>query len=266
MRVASGLLAALVLAGCPRWNGSTTNEAPVGATTVSLSVAKDQSRAEETPFGDLVADGYLASAPSGTEVGLLNAGSIRCEAPTFPANADNGGCVGQALPPGPISAQALQDVLPFEDQDHLVVVKLTAPELKSTLERSVSSLPGAYNGWFLQVSGLSFSADCSKPAQLVDSTETQILADGQRVLSISVGGNAIDLTDQTTEYSVVTNSFTALGKDGHVKMAAACAAQAGCPPFSPSSTDLDSVEAYLNAHSPVDPKVSGRIVLQNCGQ
>ncbi len=250
--------AALGLAACPRWNSAITNSTQVGSTAVALSLDKDQSRSQETLFGDFVADAYVASAPSGTQVGLLNAGSIRCEAPTFPANADNQGCVGQSLAAGPISAQELQDALPFEDQDHLVVVHLTGAQLVSTLERSVSSLPAAFNGWFLQVAGLSFSADCSQLAQKVDPTETKILQEGQRVTSVVVGGKRVDPTDATTTYAVVTNSFTAFGKDGHVAMAQACAAQQ-CGPFSPSDTDLDAVEAYLDAHSPISPKLEARI-------
>lgn len=266
MRAAPGLLifSAALLGACPIWNGSQDDVQPVGSTAVALPLDKSINRAQESLFGDLGADAYLAAgADAGAVAALFNGGSIRCEQPSFPANADNSGCRGLAVDAGPIDAQLLQDTLPFESENQLVIVLLTAAELRSTLERSLSALPQEASGWFLQVAGLSYVADCAKAAQVIDPNYPAVLSvvsEGQRVTSITLAGKALDLTDSVTAYPVVTNSFEAAGNDGHVAMALACQKQ-GCEPFDPSATDYVEVARYLVTNSPVSPALSGRITL-----
>ena len=269
MRAAHRLLIGLLgLAACPRLNEAPGASPQIGATTVALPLAKALDRASETLFGDLVADAYRAAGPADSQVGFINSGSIRCESPSFPATADNQGCVGQAIAIGPITAQELSDVLPFEDEDHLVSVAVTGPALKSTLERSLSGLPAKKSAWFLQVSGLSFEGDCSRAAQVVQTDPSgnysAIVKEGSRVLAIDIAGQPVSFTDTTTTYTVIANSYTALGKDGHLALAAACAAQ-GCAAFDPSATDLDTVTLYFEKHNPVSPQLGNRIQLVNCG-
>lgn len=247
-----GLLAAA--AACPIWNGSQDNVQPVGATSVALPLAKSVSREVESIFGDALADAYLAELlDAGAQAALFNGGSIRCEAPAFPASADEGGCAGLSIPPGAIDGQTLTDVLPFEVDDHLVVVQLTGAELKSTLERSISSLPGTASGWFMQVANLSYTVDCSQTAQVINQSYPSVLSvvtEGSRVTAISVAGAPVEMTDGGVTYGIVTNSFEAEGDDGHVAMALACAAQ-NCQPFDPGATDYVEIGRYLSENSPL---------------
>jgi 5'-nucleotidase len=241
-------------AGCPIWNGSQDDVQSVGSTSVALPLQKSISREVESLFGDAIADAYLAeSLDAGAQAALFNGGSIRCEAPAFAASADEGGCLGLSIPPGTIDGQTLTDVLPFELEDHLVVVQLDGAQLKSTLERSVSSLPGTASGWFMQVANLSYTVDCSQTAQVINSnypTVLSIVTEGSRVTAISVGGTPVDLTDTSTTYGVVTNSFEAEGDDGHVAMALACAAQ-NCQPFDASSNDYVEIGRYILENNPL---------------
>jgi 5'-nucleotidase len=248
-----GLLAATT--GCPIWNGSGDDVQPVGSTSVALPLDKPINREIESLLGDAIANAYLAqSLDAGAQAALFNGGSIRCETPSFPASADEGGCIGLSIAPGVIDGQTLTDVLPFELEDHLVVVQLDAAQLKSTLERSVSSLPGNAKGWFMQVANLSYTVDCSKPAQVINPNYPGVLSvvtEGSRVTAISIGGVPVELTDGgTTVYSVATSSFEAAGNDGHVAMALACAAQ-NCQPFDPGATDYVEVGRYLSQNSPL---------------
>ncbi|MHB8417453.1 MAG: 5'-nucleotidase C-terminal domain-containing protein [Myxococcales bacterium] len=263
-----GLSAVLVAgaAGCPIWNGSGDDQQTVGSTAVALPLDKSINRAQESLLGDVLADAYLSAAEAGDAGGvgaLFNGGSIRCEAPSFPANADNNGCSGLSVDAGSIDGQTLQDILPFESEDNLVVVRLTGAQLASTLERSVSALPAKASGWFMQVSGLGYTADCSQPAQVIDPNYPGVLrvvTEGSRITSLEVGGAKVDLADTTTTYPIVTNSFEAEGTDGHVAMALACQAQ-GCEPFDPGVNDYVEVGRYLVSHDPVDPSIQGRITL-----
>jgi 5'-nucleotidase / UDP-sugar diphosphatase len=269
MRPSHGLLIAVAgLAACPIWNGSQDDEEPVGSTAVALPLDKSINRSQESLFGNLGADAYLAAAAdAGATAALFNGGSIRCEAPSFATDADDNGCVGLSIAAGNIDRLLLSDVLPFESEDDLVIVKLTAVQLKSTLERSVSSLPLKGSGWFMQVSGITYSADCSQPAQVIDPNYPgvlQVVSEGSRITSIDVGGKNLDLADSTTTYAIVTNSFEAQGTDGHVAMALACQQQQ-CQPFDPEVSDYVEIASYLGSHDPVDPTLQGRITLSpNC--
>ncbi len=268
MRAAHGLLIAgfaflVGLGGCPLWNSPPPpNTGPAWEVSIALPLEKSSNRTGETPTGDLFADAYLAEAPAGTQVALFNSGSLRCQAPTFPQTADDEGCPGISVGPGLLTQAELTDIVPFEATDHLVVVELTAAQLESTLERSVSVLPQE-KPWFMQVAGLSFHVDCAGAAQSVNPNYPQTLAvvsEGSRVSQVQVGGRSIDVTDTRTTYRVVTNSFEAQGSDGHVEMGLACQAQ-GCQPFDPAATDFDGIVAYLNATAPVGPPAGGRITL-----
>ncbi len=224
--------------GCPIWNGSQDDVQSVGSTSVALPIDKPTSRKEESRFRPIGANG----------------GSIRCKSASFPANADEGGCLGLTIPPGTIDGQILTDVLPFEVDDHLVVVQLDGPALKSTLERSVSNLPGTASGWFMQVANLSYTVDCSNAAQVINPNYPSVLSvvtEGSRVTSISVGGVPVNVTDAgATTYGVVTNSFEAQGDDGHVALALACSAQS-CQPFDTTATDYEEIGRYLWQNRPL---------------
>ena len=75
---------------------------------------------------------------------------------------------------------------------------LTGRALGDVLEHAVSAVDEA-SGQFLQVSGLSFAYDPSRPA-------------GSRVAAVEVGDRALD---PQARYTVATNDFLAGGGDGY---------------------------------------------------
>jgi 5'-nucleotidase len=75
---------------------------------------------------------------------------------------------------------------------------------------------------------------------------------GQRLLSATVGGKPLD---DARLYRVVTIDYLYGGGDGHTEFKDATNVNYG-------DIEVDAVAAYMTAHSPLDPKVEGRIVQQ----
>jgi len=137
-------------------------------------------RNSEQPLGNLVADAMLAFG-SGTMVAINNGGGLRAD-----------------IKVGDLTKGDLNSVLPFGNV--LVIKEATPQSLKETLEHALSFLP-ATNGCFPQISGMQVVYDPSQPV-------------GSRVISISIGGSALDFSDTTTKIPMATNDFMANGGDG----------------------------------------------------
>jgi 5'-nucleotidase len=132
------------------WNDSLQKrlgpERVVGQTTVPIDPATSLSRRKESLVGDLVSDAIRSG--TGADIALLNSGTLRLDHP---------------IAPGPISNHQLEAIFPFADQTRVVTFPLTGAGLRRLLEHGVSS--GVLGtGGFLQVSGLSFTFDPSRPS------------------------------------------------------------------------------------------------------
>jgi 2',3'-cyclic-nucleotide 2'-phosphodiesterase (5'-nucleotidase family) len=116
----------------------------------------------------------------------------------------NGGGIrgNQILPAGSLTRKDVNVLLPFLNV--LVVLDVPGKVLRDVLERSVAIYPQEFGG-FLQVSGLTFVFDPSRPA-------------GQRVVRVLVGGEPLD---PERRYTLATNSYTAGGGDGYAMLATA---------------------------------------------
>jgi 2',3'-cyclic-nucleotide 2'-phosphodiesterase (5'-nucleotidase family) len=218
----------------------------VGETAVVLDLVETGTRGRETPIGNLAADSVLeVTASHGATIAIVNGGSLRC-----PAEFDAVQCAGYAIQPGPITQADLDVVLTFKTQ--LVVKDISGATLRSTLERSVATIPSELKGWFLHVAGLSYAADCTNPAQQIDAEGTTLISEGSRITSVTIGGAPLD---DTATYRIGLNAFVAAGNDGHVLLGQAPIAE------SLSENEQDAAIAFLGAHSPVSPAVEGRIDL-----
>jgi 2',3'-cyclic-nucleotide 2'-phosphodiesterase (5'-nucleotidase family) len=157
----------------------------VGATGVPLDARNAALRTGETNLGNLVAD--VMRSRLRTDVAVMNGGGIRGN---------------QILPAGPLTRRDINALLPFLNV--LVVVEVPGKVLLDVLERSVATYPREFGG-FLQVSGVTFVFDPTRPA-------------GQRVVRALVGGQPLD---PTRRYTLATNSYTAGGGDGYAMLATA---------------------------------------------
>mgnify|MGYP006274793977 FL=1 len=218
----------------------------VGHSTSSLDLRAEILRRQEAAAGNLVADAFQhALADAGAQLAVVNAGAIRAGDPC--SNAD-------VLLPGPLHLDTLANMLPFGDE--LVLVEVTATELRKTLEHAVALLgaPGAAgrSSRFLQVANLRFAVDCSGAPQ-----EGQQV--GQRVLDLEVAnadGTYTDVpTDDSVRYRVATTTYLANGGDGHEWLRRQVSNQGE------SISELDALVDYVESRPDrtVAPGVEGRI-------
>lgn len=139
--------------------------------------------------------------------------------------------VRASLPAGEITFGALYQVLPFANT--IVQVELTGVQLKEVLEGAAGAAGR------LHIAGGSFVYRFANPAQ-------------ERVLSASIAGAPLD---PARTYRVVTIDYLYTGGDGHTGFKNGTNVKVG-------DVEVDAVAAYLEARSPVDPKLEGRIVQQ----
>ena len=204
--------------------------APLAARVVgrmSGPATREPTAAGETALGDLVADAQLAAtsaaAAGGAQIAFMNGSGVRAE--IVPA-ADGSVTYGQIY-----AAQ------PFGNS--LVVKSFTGRQIRQLLEQQFAS------GWntverpnmLMPSRGLSYAYDLSKP-------------EGQRILDLRLDGRAID--DAAT-YRVAMNSFLAAGGDNFTVF------REGTDPLG-GPQDLDALERYIAAGSPIAPPTPNRIV------
>jgi len=140
----------------------------------------------------------------------------------------NAAGIRSSLKAGPVTYGELYQVLPFENT--LVSVDLTGAQLKEVLE-DASGRAGR-----LQIGGGSWVYRFTNAA-------------GQRVLEATIAGAPLDAA---RVYHVATIDYLLLGGDGHTWFGKGTNVIYG-------DIEVDAVAAYMTAHSPLDPKVEGRI-------
>ncbi|HUQ41531.1 MAG TPA: bifunctional UDP-sugar hydrolase/5'-nucleotidase [Candidatus Limnocylindrales bacterium] len=141
----------------------------------------------------------------------------------------NAAGVRAPLRAGPVTYGQLYQVLPFENT--IVSVDLTGAQLREVLE-DASGRAGR-----LQIGGGRWAYRFSNEA-------------GKRVLEATIAGEPLDLA---RVYHVATIDYLLLGGDGHTWFAKGTHIIYG-------DIEVDAVAAYMTAHSPLDPKVEGRMV------
>ncbi|OPA75375.1 multifunctional 2',3'-cyclic-nucleotide 2'-phosphodiesterase/5'-nucleotidase/3'-nucleotidase [Paenibacillus selenitireducens] len=198
----------------------------VGKTNVDLQGERPQVRAVETNLGNFIADAIIAKTKTiqghTADIALVNGGGIRASKKA-----------------GDITKKDLYSILPFPNT--LTIVEATGADIRAALEVSVKGvektddLPGS----FLQIGGMSFEYDITKPA-------------GQRVLDVKIGGKPLDLTKT---YTVATNDFITSGGDGYSMLKKDQVLNTGY-------TFYDVVEEYLEQHKEINPQVENRIVVK----
>lgn len=197
----------------------------VGETQVDLDGEREHVRTRETNLGNLIADAMLwKSRAAGARIAIQNGGGIRA-----------------SIPAGPITLGQVMEVLPFGN--YLMVLELTGAQIVAALENGVSMVEQV-KGRFPQVAGLRFSWDPTKPP-------------GERIVSVGVlGESGYEPIDPEGTYHVVTNNFLASGGDGYDAFREAAAV------VNLGFVDYEVLAEYLKAHSPVSPKVEGRIIVK----
>ncbi len=180
-------------------------------------------RVKECSMGNLVADATLARVKDqGVTIAFANSGGLR-----------------SSIDGGDVSMGEVLTVLPF--QNTVATFQLKGEDIRAALENGVSQIDDGA-GRFMQVSGMKYSFDRSKPA-------------GSRVVSVEVKeGDAFVPLDPTKTYIVAANNYVRTGGDGF-KVFVTKAINAY--DFGPNLEE--AVAAYITANSPYRPYTDGRI-------
>ena len=205
----------------------------IGSVTASLT--RTANAAGESSLGDIIADAQLEAtqAPDfgGAVAAFMNPGGIRADITYTNAGTEGDGNVtyGEAFTTQPFG-------------NSLVTMTLSGTQIDTLLEQQFTSC-GQTSTRILQVSsGFSYTYDLAGGA----CTKVDLA-------SIKLNGVAIDAA---TNYRITVNSFLADGGDNFLVLKEGTARLGG-------AQDLDALEAYFQAHSPVAPGPQNRITLQS---
>jgi 5'-nucleotidase/UDP-sugar diphosphatase len=171
-------------------------------------------RKKESNIGSFHADAIRAAA--GTDVGLINVGSLRKDQPA-----------------GDITLRDVWEINPFGNV--IVTFPVRGDTLRKIIEWQVSSKARE----FLQVSGIRYVFDSSKP-------------DGQQLLSLEVGGAPINLA---AVYTISTNSYVS-----EHPMEFFGIPRTAITPMPTGLIDHDAVGEYVASRGEVRSEVDGRIL------
>ena len=187
--------------------------------TSPLSVQSSSTR--ETGIGSLFADSVRYYTKS--DIAVISASEIKE--------------TNEYIPAGEITIEALKKYVSFVD-DYIVKLDIKGSGIKSALERSVSIYPKPNMG-FLQVSGLIFEYDSTKPTN-------------SKINYIKINDKDIDL-DKT--YTISMSNSLANGALGYWKFWNIKQLNTKY-----DKTLIDVIELYINANRKLEYSLSNRIL------
>lgn len=203
--------------------------------SITANITRTNNAAGESALGDVIADAQLAAtAPVGfgeAVVAFMNPGGIRADL-TYAGSAAGEG-------DGNVTYGEAFAVQPFGNS--LVTLSLTGAQIDTLLEQQFAGCGTQTANRILQISnGFSYSWSASAPAcNKVDPA------------SIMLNGATVDLN---TTYRVTVNSFLADGGDNFLVLRDGTNRLGG-------EVDLDALEKYFVANSPVAPGPQSRITV-----
>ncbi|MGB0372100.1 MAG: bifunctional metallophosphatase/5'-nucleotidase [Opitutales bacterium] len=199
----------------------------LGVVPKYLDARKSVIRTEATNLGSLIAEANLWYArrisQEPVDAAIANAGGIRASigvetvlpgetAVSFLPTAET-----SYKPAGGISQLDIEAAQAFNNE--LVLVTLTAEEIKATLEDGLKFLPNAHGG-YPQVSGITLEIDPSKNPRIVNTETGAIEQVGQRVQGMKIGDATIIhegkyVASPDAEFRIVTLKYLANGGNGY---------------------------------------------------
>ncbi len=200
--------------------------------TITTDITRTNNAAGESALGDVISDSQLmATADPGfgdADVAFMNPGGIRADLTYAPSGAEQ---------PGEVTYNEIFTVQPFGNS--LVTMTLTGTQIDTLLEQQFAGCGAQNANRVLQVSN-GFSYSWSVSALACDKVDAA---------SIMLNGVVID---PAASYRVTVNSFLADGGDNFAVLRDGTDRLGG-------ALDLDALEAYFQAFSPVPPGSQNRI-------
>lgn len=209
-------------------------------------------RNEETNLGNLIADGINVKAKE--LVSKLIPESELSTIKGFVA-IQNGGGIRAGINQGTITLGEVLTVMPFSNS--LVALKVTGQEIIDSLENGVSGLEND-QGRFAQVSGMRYTYDSTKTAEIINPTTNVLQQEGQRIISVDIkqADGSYTAVDPNAYYILSTNSFMAGGGDFYRSLAKAKADGRYYELYLP---DYEVFTDYLDKLKIVNIGIEGRI-------
>lgn len=196
--------------------------------SLTATATRTQTASKESVLGNLIADAQLAAtSPVGkgaAQIAFMNPGGVRAD--LAPAG------------DGSVTYGQIFAVQPFGNS--LVVKTMTGAQIKAVLEQQFNSGANtvAAPKVLLASTGFTYSYSLSAPA-------------GARIGSMSLNGTAMA---DGTSYRVTMNSFLATGGDNFTVFNQGTDTLGG-------DQDVDALEAYIKARSPLAPPATDRITV-----
>jgi 5'-nucleotidase len=199
---------------------------------ISADISRTANAAGESALGDVIADSQLyATAPAGfgeADIAFMNPGGIRADLIYAQSGSEGDGNV---------TYNEAFTVQPFGNS--LVTMSLTGDQIRRVLEQQFDN-PTVGSNRILQVStGFAYAWSASAPT-------------GSKIDPASIMLNGVPL-DMNAVYRVTVNNFLADGGDNFSVLREGTDRLGG-------AQDLDALEAYLTAFSPVAPGPMDRII------
>jgi 5'-nucleotidase len=200
--------------------------------SITADITRTQNAAGESAMGDVIADAQLDATDDpgfgDAVIAFMNAGGIRND---LIFDQSSGG-----EDPGEVTYGEAFNVQPFGNS--LVTMTLTGAQIERVLEQQFTGGIG-----ILQVSnGFTYTYDAAAAA-------------GNRIDPASIQLDGVTL-DPAANYRVTVNSFLADGGDNYTVLREGTNRLGG-------DVDLDALEKYFQAHSPVAPGPQNRITRLN---
>ncbi|MDQ0606966.1 5'-nucleotidase [Variovorax sp. W1I1] len=196
--------------------------------SLTATATRTQVASKESALGNLIADAQLAAtSPAGkgaAQIAFMNPGGVRAD--LAPAQ------------DGSVTYGQIFAVQPFGNS--LVVKTMTGAQIKAVLEQQFNSGSNtvAAPKVLLPSRGLTYSYSASAPG-------------GARIGNLALNGTAID---PAANYRVTMNSFLATGGDNFTVFNQGTDTLGG-------DQDVDALEAYIKANSPLAPPATDRITV-----
>ncbi|MDP9897440.1 5'-nucleotidase [Variovorax boronicumulans] len=196
--------------------------------SLTATATRTQVASKESALGNLIADAQLAAtSPAGkgaAQIAFMNPGGVRAD--LAPAQ------------DGSVTYGQIFAVQPFGNS--LVVKTMTGAQIKAVLEQQFNSGSNtvAAPKVLLPSRGLTYSYSASAPG-------------GARIGNMALNGTAID---PAANYRVTMNSFLATGGDNFTVFNQGTDTLGG-------DQDVDALEAYIKANSPLAPPATDRITV-----
>lgn len=192
---------------------------------IAADLTRDTTAGGESALGNLVADAQLAAAePAGAQLALTNPGGVRADLLHSEDGVVTHGDTYAAQPFG----------------NRLQVLELTGAELVGVLEQQ-----------FQQDGSGANRERILAPSHTLRYVLDRAAAPSGRIRDVTVAGRPLE---QAATYRVVVNGFLADGGDGFTGFTHARRTTG-------AGAELDALNAYLAAHSPVTPPATDRITV-----